>query len=168
MPAKIAIETLVIWPLYFLYVYLSTVPRRPVDAAFWYAQDIQDRLVELGLTTQVRITRRRKVTLLAGLVLMPAMLFVCVVIVNGARSYLQMLWQTYLLFILMEAFDIVVIDTLWVALSGWWDIPGIEDLSASYKDWRTRQRVKAPRIVLGGIPLAAVLAGIFWLVAKVL
>ena len=102
MPAKIAIETLVIWPLYFLYVYLSTVLRGPVDAAFWYAQDIQDRLVELGLTTQVRITRRRKVTLLAGLVLMPAMLFVCVVIVNGARSYLQMLWQTYLLFMVAK------------------------------------------------------------------
>ena len=96
------------------------------------------------------------------------MLFVCVCVVNGARHYLDIVWQTYVLYALMEAFDCVVIDTLWVALSGWWDIPGTEGLRGSYKDWRSRMRAKMPRAFLGGIPLAFILAGLFWLVAHLL
>jgi hypothetical protein len=168
MLTKLLVETLVIWVLFFLYVWLSTVPLGPVGGAFYYEQDIQDRLVELGLITRERIARRRSVAVASGLVAMLAALFTCVCVVNGARSYLDIVWQTYLLFALMETFDCVVIDTLWVALSGWWDIPGTEDLRASYKDWRTRMRAKAPRIYLGGIPLAFILGGLFWLVAHLL
>ena len=168
MVAKLLVETLVIWALFFLYVWLSTVPLGPVGGAFYYEQDIQDRLVELGLITHERIARRCWVALASGLVAMLAVLFVCVCVVNGERSYLDIVWQTYVLFALMETFDCVVIDTLWVALSGWWDIPGIEDLSASYKDWRARMRAKAPRICLGGIPLAFILGGLFWLLAHLL
>ena len=168
MVAKLLVETLVIWALFFLYVWLSTVPLGPVGGAFYYEQDIQDRLVELGLITHERIARRRWVALASGLVAMLAVLFVCVCVVNGERSYLDIVWQTYALFVLMEAFDCVAIDTLWVALSGWWDIPGTEDLRASYKDWRGRLRAKAPRICLGGIPLAFILGGLFCLAAHLL
>ncbi|MBR1828038.1 MAG: hypothetical protein IJ781_00810 [Atopobiaceae bacterium] len=168
MLAKLLVETLVIWVLFFLYVWLSTVPLGPVGGAFYYEQNIQDRLVELGLITRERIERRRRVAVTSGVVAVLAVLFTCVCVINGARNYLDIVWQTYVLFILMELFDCVVIDTLWVALSGWWDIPGIEDLSASYKDWRTRMRAKLPRICLGGIPLSFILGSLFWLVAKAL
>ena len=168
MLARLLTETLVIWVLFFLYVWLSTVPLGPVGGAFYYEQDIQDRLVELGLITHERIARRRMVAVASGLVAMLAVLFTCVCVVNGARRYVEITWQTYVLYALMETFDCVAIDTWWVALSGWWDIPGTEGLRASYKDWRARMRIKAPRIYLGGIPLALVLAGIFWHLARLL
>ena len=57
MLARLLTETLVIWVLFFLYVWLSTVPLGPVGGAFYYEQDIQDRLVELGLITHERIAR---------------------------------------------------------------------------------------------------------------
>ena len=134
MVTKLLAETAVIWMLFLLYVWLCTVPLGPVGGAFFYSQDIQDRLVELGLITRERISLRRSVALAAGLVAVLAVLFVCICLVNGARGYLDIVWQTYVLFALMEAFDCVVVDTLWVALSGWWDIPGTEDLRSSYKD----------------------------------
>lgn len=168
MLAKLLVETLVIWALFFAYVWLSTVPLGPVGGAFYYEQDIQDRLVELGLITRERIARRRRVAVATGLAAVLVMLFTCVCVVNGARGYLDIAWQTYLLFVLMETFDCVVVDTWWVALSGWWDIPGTEDLRASYQDWRARMRVKAPRVLLGGIPLAFMLAAVFWLAAHAL
>ena len=168
MLAKLLIETLVIWLLFFLYVWLSTVPLGPVGGAFYYEQDIQDRLVELGLITRERIASRRRVAVTSGIVAVLAVFFICVCMVNGARSYLDIVWQTYVLFALMETFDCVVVDTWWVALSGWWDIPGTEDLRSSYKDWRARMRIKVPRIYLGGIPLAFVLAGLFWFAARLL
>lgn len=165
---RMLVETLVIWVLFGLYVWLCTVPLGPVGGAFFYTQDIQDRFVQLGLITHERIARRRTVAMLAGVAGMLAVLFLCVCVVNGARGFLDIAWQTYVLFAAMETFDIVVVDTLWVALSGWWDVPGIEDLQGSYKDWRTRMRAKAPRIYLGGIPLALVLGGLFWLAAHLL
>ena len=168
MVTKLLAETAVIWMLFLLYVWLCTVPLGPVGGAFFYSQDIQDRLVELGLITRERISLRRSVALAAGLVAVLAVFFVCICLVNGARGYLDIVWQTYVLFALMEAFDCVVVDTLWVALSGWWDIPGTEDLRSSYKDWRARMRVKVPRIYLGGISLAFVLAVPFWFAARLL
>ena len=168
MAQRLLVETLVIWALFFLYVWLSTVPLGPVGGAFYYEQDIQDRLVELGLITRERITRRRRVAVAAGVLGVLAVLFVCVCGINGARRYVDIAWQTYVLYALMETFDCVVVDTLWVALSGWWDITGTEGLRDSYKDWRTRMRIKAPRAYLGGIPLALILAGLFWLVAHLL
>ena len=168
MLVKLLAEALVIWVLFFLYVWLSTVPLGPVGGAFYYEQDIQDRLVELGLITRERIARRRTVAVASGLAALLAALFACVCVVNVARSYLDIAWQIYVLYALMEAFDCVAIDTLWVALSGWWDIPGTEDLRASYKDWRAHLRMKAPRALLGGIPVALILAGFFWLVAQAL
>ena len=168
MITKLLVETAVIWILFFIYVWLCTVPMGPVGGAFYYAQDIQDRLVDLGLITHEHIARRRSVALAAGLVASLAVFFVCICVINGARGYLDIVWQTYVLFALMETFDCVVVDTWWVALSGWWDIPGTEDLRASYKDWRARMRVKLPRIYLGGIPLAFALAGFFWFCARLL
>lgn len=168
MLTKLLVETLIIWMLFFLYVWLSTVPLGPVGGAFYYERDIQDRLVELGLITHERIARRRRVAVATGLVAVLAVLFVCVCVINGARSYFDITWQTYVLYALMETFDCVVIDTWWVALSGWWDIPGTEGLRASYKDWRTRMRAKMLRAFLGGVPLAFILGGVFWLVAHLL
>ena len=162
------VETLIIWVLFLLYVWLCTVPLGPVGGAFFYTQDIQDRFVELGLITRECISRRWRVALAAGLAAVLAAFFVCICVVNGMRGYLGIVWQTYVLFALMETFDCVVVDTWWVALSGWWDIPGTEDLRSSYKDWRARMRIKVPRIYLGGIPLAFVLAGLFWFAARLL
>ena len=100
MHAKLLVETLVIWALFFLYVWLSTVPLGPVGGAFYYEQDIQDRLVELGLISRERIEQRRRVAVASGIVAVLVVLFVCVCVINGARRYLDIVWQTYVLFIL--------------------------------------------------------------------
>ena len=123
------------------------------------------RLQQLADSPVRRLLWQYSLPAVAGML---AVLFLCVCVVNGARGFLDIAWQTYVLFAAMETFDIVVVDTLWVALSGWWDVPGIEDLQGSYKDWRTHMRVKAPRIYLGGIPFALVLGGLFWLAAHLL
>ena len=40
MITKLLVETAVIWILFFIYVWLCTVPMGPVGGAFYYAQDI--------------------------------------------------------------------------------------------------------------------------------
>ena len=163
--AKLLVETLVIWALFTIYVWAFTKPRGPVDAAFWYPQALQDRFCELGLTTKERIARRRSASGVIGILASAAIFFVFIVLVNGERTYLDIFWQTYLLFELMEVWDLLFVDTWWVALSGWWDIPGTEGLQHLYKDWPTKLRAKGTRLLIGGLPAAAVLAAIFWATA---
>ena len=122
----------------------------------------------MGLITPEHARRRARIAMTTGVVALVALFYVLIVKVNGATGFWQIARQFYLLFVLMELFDIVVIDTIWVALSGWWDIPGTEDLQDSYKDWQPRAEAKLLRIALGGIPLAALMGGLFTLVAQVL
>ena len=168
MALKLLVEILVIWAIFPLYVWLFTRPNGPVDAAFWYPQELQDRFCELGLTTHERIERRHKVAGTTGILAMLVMYFICIVLINGTRSYLSIFAQTYLLFELMELWDVLVIDSWWVAVSGWWDIPGTEDLMHLYKDWRTNAPAKYRKLLATGIPVSAVFAGIFWALAHVL
>ena len=165
---KLSLETLAIWALFTLYVWAFTKPHGPVDAAFWYPQELQDRFCELGLTTPERIARRRSISGILGILAASMLFFTFIVLVNGVRGYLPIFGQTYLLFELMEAWDLLFVDTWWVALSGWWDIPSTEDLQHLYKDWPTKLRLKGSRVLVGGIPAAAVLAAIFWAIARLI
>ena len=171
MAVKLLLETPLIWVLFFIYVYACTLGTGPVGAVFFYDDAIQERVFEMGLITPEPARRRAHIAMTTGavaLVALVALFYVLIVKANGATGFWQIARQSYLLFVLMELFDIVVIDTIWVALSGWWDIPGTEDLQDSYKDWQPRAEAKLLRIALGGIPLAALMGGLFTLVAQVL
>ena len=165
--ANLVWETVVIWVLFGLYVWIFTLPMGPVGAAFWYPQEVQDRFVELGLTTHERIARRQRRSSLGWLVII-ALLFAFVVIVNKQRGFWPMAWQIYLLVELMELFDLLFVDTWWVAISGWWDIPGTEDLQHLYKNWLPKLIKKGSVILVAGIPLSALLAGLFVVTTKLL
>ena len=92
---------------------------------------------------------------------------VMIVFVNGARSWFDCSWQFYVLFLGAEFFDWLVIDTIWVALSDWWLIPGTEDLNGTWHSARIK-RWKLLKLIPFGIPLADVVGGLFWLVGRLL
>ena len=58
------------------------------------------------------------------------------------------------------------VDSWWVAVSGWWDVPGTEDLQHLYKDWRTKARAKGAKLLVVGLPVSAVFAAVFWALAR--
>ena len=58
------------------------------------------------------------------------------------RTYFSCCWQFYILFLGAEFFDWLVIDTIWVALSDWWIIPGTEDLNDT---WHSLTRIPSAK-----------------------
>ena len=161
---KIIVEILILWVCYVLYMAILVHRRGPIGGIFFYPKAMQERTIALGLITAVELKRRRRfamVLLLAWMLLVPLIL---IVFVNGARSYWDCCWQYYVLFLGAEFFDWLVIDTIWVALSDWWLIPGTEDL----KPYIPRKMLIAKwLVVLVGNPiLAACLSGIMLLFVR--
>ena len=87
--------------------------------------------------------------------------------VNGARSYWDCCRQFYVLFLGAEFFDWLFIDTIWVALSDWWLIPGTEDLNNTWHSVHAKQW-KMLQLVPFSVPLAAAVGGLYWLIGKMM
>lgn len=165
MAVKIIVEILILWVCYALYMAILVHKRGPIGGIFFYPKGMQERTIELGLITPEELKRRRTfayVLLLAWMLLVP---MVMVVFVNGARSYWDCCWQFYVLFLGAEFFDWLVIDTIWVALSNWWLIPGTEDLNDTWHSVHVK-KWKMPLLIPTSIPVAAVAGGLYWLVGR--
>lgn len=100
----------------------------PIGLVTFYEPEVQERVVELGLTTKERIRRNSVITTIALfapiLFLVPAMVF-CI---NGTRGFGEVFWEILAILMMMGVFDRIFIDWYWVGHTKTWLIPGTEDL----------------------------------------
>ena len=167
MARAIVCEILILWACYALYMAILVHGRGPIGGIFFYPKAMQDRVIELGLISGRELRRRRKfayILLLAWMLLIP---LIMIVFVNGTRSYWDCCWQFYALFLGAEFFDWLVIDTIWVALSDWWLIPGTEDLNRTWHSVHVKQW-KMVKLIPASIPLAAIVGGLYWLIGRLI
>ena len=129
-----------------------------------YDQKVQDRVIQLGMTTGEAI-RRRSVRF-RSLCLPAYMIYVlvCVYAINGARGFLPGFWQGFVILSIMNLIDRFLIDEYWVGHTNAWIIPGTEDL----RPYITVADKKNKWIMgtLGMAVIAAVLSGIMCLILK--
>lgn len=100
----------------------------PVGLVTFYEQDVQDRVVQMGLTTKERI---RRTTLISGAaILVPMLLLVPYMAygVNGAQGFWEGWGQMTTIGLISGLFDRIFIDWWWVGHTRAWIIPGTEDL----------------------------------------
>ncbi|MBR4039386.1 MAG: hypothetical protein IKJ11_04715 [Clostridia bacterium] len=100
----------------------------PAGLVVLYEQNVQDRAVELGLTTKKRIRRNFVLACIAlfvpSLILPPLMVYG----VNGASGFWAPFWQMTVIQWIAGLFDRFFIDWYWVGRTKAWLIPGTEDL----------------------------------------
>ena len=129
-----------------------------------YDQKVQDRVIQLGMTTGEAIRKRsvrfRSLCLPAYM----AYVLVCVYAINGARGFLPGFWQGFVILSIMNLIDRFLIDEYWVGHTSAWIIPGTEDL----RPYITAADKKNKWIMgtLGMAVMAAVLSGIMCLILK--
>ncbi len=100
----------------------------PVGSVYFYEPEVQERVVELGLTTKQKIKKRYTI---AGIFLfIPILIFVpaMVYFINGARGFFDIFWQITVILLIEGLFDRLFIDWYWVGKTKAWFIPGTEDL----------------------------------------
>ena len=93
-----------------------------------YDQKVQNRVIQLGMTTQESI--RKRGSLFKGLCLPGYLIyvFVCVYLINGARGFWPGFWQGFVILSIMNLIDRLLIDEYWVGHTKAWIIPDTEDL----------------------------------------
>ena len=129
-----------------------------------YEQKVQNRAVELGMTTKEEIRKR---SLRFKCLCIPAyMLYVllCVYAINGTRGFWPGFWQMLVILSIMNLIDRFLIDEYWVGHTKAWIIPGTEDLRP-YITVKDKQR-KWIIGTVGMAVIAAVLSGIMCLILR--
>lgn len=123
-----------------------------------YYEDVQERCVEMGLTTHGRIKRNSKLFKFCCVPGYLAYVLVFVYAVNGARGFWAGFWQLLVILSVMNLIDRFLVDGWWVGHTKAWTIPGTEDL----KPYITAQDKKRKWLfgTVGMVVIAAVLSGV--------
>lgn len=99
-----------------------------VNGLFFYPKPVQERAFAIGLADRTDMGKRRKrFMVLFYLVMLGALLFI-IGVWNGVRDFKAAYWQALLFLEVMNWYDGVVIDKLWVGHSKFWVLPGTEDI----------------------------------------
>ena len=135
----------------------------PVGLVVFYEQDVQDRVVELGLTTKEKIKKTTAVVMAAMFIPLFTVVPFMVYVINGAKGFMEGFVQMTVIMLIMGLFDRLFIDWYWVGKTNAWLIPGTEDLKPYIP---TKTVITKWTGTLIGFPLmAAIIAGIVNLIA---
>ncbi len=117
-----------------LYCFLFTlmvklgVGNDPLNGLFFYPKPVQERAYELGLATRQKVSRQRTVFMTLFFLTMTAALLAIIVLWNQVSDLRTAYLQALLFLEIMNWYDDIVIDRLWVGHSRFWIIEGTEDL----------------------------------------
>ena len=100
----------------------------PVGMVFFYEKEVQDKAIELGLTTRETINKRRTIAFIALLVPQLLLVPLMVYLANGASDFKTAASQMAVIYLISGLFDRLFIDWYWVGKTNAWIIPGTEDL----------------------------------------
>ena len=104
------------------------VGNNALNGLYFYPKPVQEKAYELGLTDRETVAKKRKLFMTAFFAAMATALISIIRVWNGIQSF----WTAYLhalIFLeVMNWYDGIVIDRLWVGHSRFWVIPGTEEI----------------------------------------
>ena len=98
------------------------------DGLYFYPKPVKDKAIELGITDRETIDRRFKRFMMTFYIVMAASLVLIVGLWNGVSDFGMAYLRSLLFLEVMNWYDGIVIDKLWVGHSKFWVIPGLEDM----------------------------------------
>ena len=162
-------EAVVLCALFHLGVW-TQVRQVPVRRVYSYAPAFVERYIELGKIpdkknpgTLERVRKKWPAAIVIGILLGAIVYFV-----NGSRSFLNGFLVSYGLWLIVDWYDAIVIDILWLCHSKTYILPGTEDMTEDYHDYG--YHVKASCVgMLIGLPvcllIGLVVQAISWIAA---
>ena len=104
------------------------VGNNALNGLYFYPKPVQETAYELGLTDRETVAKKRKLFMTAFFAVMATALISIIRVWNGIQSF----WTAYLhalIFLeVMNWYDGIVIDRLWVGHSRFWVILGTEEI----------------------------------------
>lgn len=119
---------LVLYCLIFTAMVRFAVRGGAVDGLYFYPKAVQDKAIALGLTTRETMNRKRKIFMTSFYLVMAAALVLIVGGWNHISDFRTAYLQCLLFLEVMNWYDGLVIDKLWVGHSSFWVLPGLEEV----------------------------------------
>jgi len=164
MLLKFIIENIVFLGLFTLLVRLYAIGGA-INAVFFYPKDYQKFVVERGLTTEEHIKKRHALFLYTFIPFLLIALMIIIGVINKSDTFKTAYLQSLLFLEIMNVFDGIVIDKVWVGYAKLWKIEGMERVPYI----QTWKQVLIKRAILAAIwvPLAAVVAALALLLNRI-
>lgn len=120
----------------FTAVIVSLTLKNPLTSVGDYPPAIQKKCIELGLVSdrKKRFTKADYIRKGAALIVFAVFLAFVVHTFNGADTFLEGFGISYLIWLVVDWYDALVLDCIWFCHSRKVRIPGTEDM-AEYKDY---------------------------------
>ncbi len=123
------------------------VGNNALNGLYFYPKPVQEKVFELGLTERETVAKKRKVFMSAFFAVMTIALIVIIRFVNGVHTFSEAYLQALLFLEVMNWYDGIVIDRLWVGHSRFWMIPGTEGIPYV----QTWPQVLKKRVILSAV-----------------
>ena len=104
------------------------VGNNALNGLYCYPKPVQKIVYELGLTDRETVAKKRKRFMIAFFAVMAAALILIIRVWNGIHSFWAAYLQALIFLEVMNWYDGIVIDRLWVGHSSFWVIPGTEEI----------------------------------------
>ncbi len=127
-----------------------------------YHKDVQDKCVELGLTTYEKIKKRAMIVRLISIPVYVLYILTCVYVINGVHAFGDGFLHIFVILSIMNLFDRFVIDEIWVGHTNAWTIPGTEEFKPYIN--KKDKIMKWTMGTVGFAVMSAILSGIMALI----
>ena len=104
------------------------VGNNALNALYFYPKPVQERVYQLGMIGRETVARKRKRFMISFFLVMLTALLLIIGLWNGIHDFWPAYWQALLFLEVMNWYDGIVIDRLWVGHSKLWIIPGTADI----------------------------------------
>ena len=148
----------VIYCLLFILMVKIGVGNNALNGLYFYPKAVRERVYELGLTDRQTVKKKKIIFMTAFYIVMLTAILLIIGLWNGVRDFWTGYIQALVMLEVMNWFDGIVIDKIWVAKSKFWVIAGTEDIPFV----QTWKQVLKKRMILSLIWIvgAAVIAGL--------
>lgn len=157
----IVLELILFCALFTLMVKIA-VGNNALNGLYFYPKPVQERAFELGLTDRETVARKRTRFMIPFLLVLLMALVLIIGGWNETKSLRHAYLQALLFLEVMNWYDGIVIDKVWVGYSRFWILPGCENMPyvQTWKEVLKKRGILTLIWIIG----AAVVAGIVVLV----
>lgn len=163
---RMIVLQLILYCLLFTAMVRYAVKGGAINGLYFYPKAVQERAFEIGLTNRETVIRQRKRFMTLFYIVMLTALVLIIAVWNRVSDFKTAYLQALLFLEVMNVYDGIIIDKLWVGHSKFWILPGTEDIPF-VQTWGQVAK-KRSFLALIWIAGAAIVAGIVILLAKVI
>ena len=130
----LAIESAVLCAAFTLMVYLMS--RKPIKSLYNYSPKIQERVMSLDeYKDQIPTQKNKLAAKLGASLLFTVILSLILRYINGYTSFLQAFGYGFLLWTIVNLWDVIALDIIWFCHDPHFVFKGTEDMVTDYHDY---------------------------------